>query len=59
VMGDFNAILQATDMIGGDTRWPSHLDAFNNCIRQSELLHIPYTGLKYSWHNGQHGCNTI
>ncbi|KAJ6897722.1 hypothetical protein NC652_024515 [Populus alba x Populus x berolinensis] len=44
---------------GGDTRWPRHLDDFNNCISQSELIHIPYTGLKYSWQNGQHGCNTI
>ncbi|KAJ6974535.1 hypothetical protein NC653_030590 [Populus alba x Populus x berolinensis] len=59
VMGDFNAILQAADRIGGDTRWPLHLDDFNTCIRQSELIHIPYTGLKYSWHNGQHGYHTI
>jgi hypothetical protein len=22
-------------------------------------MQAPYTGIKYSWHNGQHGCNTI
>jgi hypothetical protein len=59
VMGDFNAIMNAEDRIGGDTRWPRHQDDFSSCIRQSELLQIPYTGLRYSWHNGQHGSNTI
>jgi len=59
VMGDFNAILQVGDRTGGDTHWPRHQDDFATCISQSALLQVLYTGIKYSWHNGQHGCNTI
>jgi hypothetical protein len=59
VLGDFNAILQASDRSGGDNHWPRYQDDFHACINQSELLHVPYSGLKYSWHNGQHGDNTI
>ncbi|KAJ6978456.1 hypothetical protein NC653_026763 [Populus alba x Populus x berolinensis] len=59
VMGDFNAIMQTGDRIGGNIHWPRHQDDFVTCISQSALLQVPYTGIKYSWHNGQHGCNTI
>ncbi|XP_034915333.1 uncharacterized protein [Populus alba] len=59
VMGDFNAILSAADRVGGDTNWYHHQDDFYNCIRQSELITLPYTGLRFTWHNGQHGDNTI
>ncbi|KAJ6978395.1 hypothetical protein NC653_026710 [Populus alba x Populus x berolinensis] len=47
------------DRAGGDTNWYSHLDDFPNCINQAELLQVPFTGIKYSWHNGQHGEHTI
>ncbi|KAJ6889556.1 hypothetical protein NC652_030338 [Populus alba x Populus x berolinensis] len=59
VMGDFNAILSAEDRTGGDNAWPSYQNDFSSCITQSELLQVPFTGLKYSWHNGQLGSNTI
>nr|TKS06527.1 hypothetical protein D5086_0000121650 [Populus alba] len=59
IMGYFNAIMHAGDKSGGDTSWPRHQDDFKNCITQSNLLQAPYTGLKYFWHNGQHGSQTI
>nr|TKS12516.1 hypothetical protein D5086_0000062530 [Populus alba] len=59
VMGDFNAILSAADRTGGDSNWPRHQDDFASCMSQAELLQAPSTGLKFTWHNGQHGCNTI
>lgn len=58
LMGDFNAIMWPADRHGGDTTWHHHLDDFNDCIQQAQLLQIPYSGLKYSWHNGQHGDHT-
>lgn len=58
-MGDFNAVMHSADRLGGDTAWYRHLDDFNNCIQQAELIQIPYTGLKFSWHNGQHENHTI
>jgi len=59
VMGDFNAILSADDRIGGDSAWPRHQDDFATCMSQAKLLQAPATGLKFTWHNGQHNCNTI
>jgi exonuclease III len=59
IMGDFNAIMQTGDRTGGDTHWPRHQDDFATCISQSELMQTLYTCIKYTWHNGQHGCNTI
>nr|TKR85033.1 hypothetical protein D5086_0000251720 [Populus alba] len=59
VMGDFNAIMQASDRYGGDTQWPCYQDDFSTCINHSELIQVPYTGIKYSWNNGQHGANLI
>jgi hypothetical protein len=58
-MGDFNAIFSADDKTGGDSTWPRHQDDFATCMSQAELLQAPFTGLKFTWHNGQHGCNTI
>ncbi|KAJ6904458.1 hypothetical protein NC652_022464 [Populus alba x Populus x berolinensis] len=59
LMGDFNAIIRPADRHGGDITWHHHLDDFNDCIQQSQLLQVPYSGLKYSWHNGQQGDHTI
>lgn len=54
-MGDFNAIMHHSDRAGGDTTWYRHQDDFNKCINQAELIQVPFTGLKHTWHNGQHG----
>ncbi|KAJ6983821.1 hypothetical protein NC653_026591 [Populus alba x Populus x berolinensis] len=59
VLGDFNAIMSAGDRVGGDVHWPSYQNDFSSCINHFELLQVPFTGLQYSWHNGQIGSNTI
>jgi len=53
VLGDFNAIMQAEDRSGGDINWYHHQNDFSHCIRHAELIQLPYTGMKYTWHNGQ------
>lgn len=58
-MRDFNAILHTDDRVGGDMQWYRHQDDFIHCIHQLELIQIPYTGLRFTWHNGQHGSHTI
>ncbi|KAJ6889562.1 hypothetical protein NC652_030338 [Populus alba x Populus x berolinensis] len=47
------------DRVGGDMQWYRHQDDFRHCIRQSELIQIPYIGPRFTWHNGQHGTHTI
>ena len=59
LLGDFNAILKPSDRYGGDQNWNGHQNDFGTCIQGSELTQIPYSGLKFTWHNGQLGENAI
>ncbi|KAJ6392569.1 hypothetical protein OIU84_026820 [Salix udensis] len=58
-IGDFNAILSGEDRVGGSQRWPQHMEDFPVCIQQAGLSSIPYTGLRFTWSNGQTGSNSI
>ncbi|XP_031255913.1 uncharacterized protein LOC116113894 [Pistacia vera] len=59
VLGDFNAILGASDRVGGDPEWYGYMDDFGQCIHDAELIGVPFTGLRYTWHNGQQGDGFI
>ncbi|KAJ6983826.1 hypothetical protein NC653_026593 [Populus alba x Populus x berolinensis] len=59
LMGDFNATIQPSDRSGGNLHWNGHHEDFGRCIHEAELIHVPYSGLKFSWHNGQAGRYTI
>ena len=59
LMGDFNAILKPSDRSRGDMNWYGHYHEFINCIQDTELIQVPFTGPKFSWHNGQQGRHTI
>ncbi|KAJ6422513.1 hypothetical protein OIU84_027472 [Salix udensis] len=53
LMGDFNATLKAYDSKGGDVRWAGHKNDFGDCLLAAQLHSISYSGLRYTWHNGQ------
>ncbi|XP_061955562.1 uncharacterized protein LOC133677489 [Populus nigra] len=59
LLGDFNAILKSSDRAGGDPNWYGHQNDFDTCIQDTELIQLPYSGLKFTWHNGQLGGNSI
>ncbi|XP_031253683.1 uncharacterized protein LOC116111679 [Pistacia vera] len=59
VLGDFNAILGASDRMGGDLTWYGYVDDFGHCIHDTELIGFPFTGLRYTWHNSQQGDGII
>jgi len=35
------------------------MDDFGACIQDAELVKVPYTGLKFAWHNNQQDTKTI
>ena len=35
-MGDFNAIRNQSERLGGSTAWAGHMDRLDTCIRESE-----------------------
>lgn len=51
VAGDFNAIRNQNESIGGSTVWPSWMDEFNVCIDNAELDDLRYGGAFYTWSN--------
>ncbi|KAB5552676.1 hypothetical protein DKX38_009987 [Salix brachista] len=57
IMGDFNAVLSPDDRQGGRQDWCNHHNAFGNTIQEAELFQTPYTGMRYTWHNG-HAAET-
>ncbi|KAJ6740176.1 hypothetical protein OIU79_000334 [Salix purpurea] len=59
IMGDFNAIMSSRDCQGGDSNWYNHMEDYPNCVSQAELIHLPATGMHFTWHNGRKGDATI
>ncbi|KAJ6321111.1 hypothetical protein OIU77_009732 [Salix suchowensis] len=47
------------DRAGGDLTWHIHNEDFSNCMHASQLAPLPFSGLRFSWHNGRDGVNSI
>ncbi|XP_039170208.1 uncharacterized protein LOC120294272 [Eucalyptus grandis] len=48
VAGDFNAIKDPSDHIGGATNWIPCFDEFSQCLSQAELSDLRYVGCRYT-----------
>ncbi|KAJ6397264.1 hypothetical protein OIU84_020266 [Salix udensis] len=59
LMGDFNAVLQPHNRSGGDSRWLGHHNDFHNATHQAQLFTLPFTGMSFTWTNGQRGDANI
>ncbi|KAJ6672986.1 hypothetical protein OIU85_014238 [Salix viminalis] len=59
ILGDFNAVLRPNDRSGGSSIWQNHHNDFPNCITGASLHQIPYSGIRFTWHNGQSGDGII
>ncbi|KAL3735141.1 hypothetical protein ACJRO7_024303, partial [Eucalyptus globulus] len=49
VAGDFNAIKEPSDRMGGSTNWISYFDEFAQCLAQAELMDLRYVGCCFTW----------
>lgn len=52
-------MLSSTNKCEGDHTQHSHMDYFGNCVQVAKLVRVPYSDLRYTWHNGQHDIDTI
>jgi hypothetical protein len=59
ILRDFNDIMSTSNKCGGDLTWHRHLNNFGNYVHATKLVKVPYSGLRYTWHNGQHSRGTI
>jgi len=51
LMGDFNAIRNHSDMLGGSTTWAGTMDRLDTCIREAKVDDLQYSGMHYTWSN--------
>jgi len=49
VGGDFNALKDPSDRVGGSNNWIPYFDEFANCLAHSELEDLRYVGLRFTW----------
>jgi len=50
-MGDFNAIHNQSDRLGGSTTWAGTMDRLDTCIREAKVDDLRYSGMHYTWSN--------
>jgi len=49
VAGDFNAIKDPSDRLGGSDRWIPCFDDFRQCLSMAELDDLRYVGCRFTW----------
>ncbi|KAL3716688.1 hypothetical protein ACJRO7_008301, partial [Eucalyptus globulus] len=49
VVGDFNAIRDPSDRVGGTNAWIPAFDEFRDCLVQAGLDDLRFTGFRYTW----------
>ncbi|KAL8091333.1 hypothetical protein AgCh_033807 [Apium graveolens] len=59
VMGDFNAMLNSSEMQGGvDSRSPA-IQEFRDCVNFIEVQDIVYSGIQFTWAGSPHGVGVV
>ncbi|KAF8015484.1 hypothetical protein BT93_H1105 [Corymbia citriodora subsp. variegata] len=56
VVGDFNAIRDPSDRVGGSDNWILAFNEFGECLSHAELEDLRYVGFRYTWStsSGEH-----
>ncbi|KAL0288240.1 UNVERIFIED_CONTAM: hypothetical protein Sradi_7101500 [Sesamum radiatum] len=59
VLGDFNIVLDASESCGRVAEVTHAMDEFKAFISDAVLVHLPFTGCPYSWHNCSEGSRSL
>ncbi|KAL0293948.1 UNVERIFIED_CONTAM: hypothetical protein Sradi_6912400 [Sesamum radiatum] len=59
VLGDFNAVIDDSEVCGRAADTSASMTEFRNCIRDTELVQLPFTGCPYTWHNCSDGTRSL
>ncbi|KAL0282904.1 UNVERIFIED_CONTAM: hypothetical protein Sradi_7247800 [Sesamum radiatum] len=59
VLGDFNAVLDDSEVCGRAADTSASMLEFRNCIRDTGLVQLPVTGCQYTWHNCSEGMRSL
>ncbi|KAK4384493.1 hypothetical protein Sango_3056000 [Sesamum angolense] len=59
VLGDFNAVMDDSEVYGRAADTSVSMTEFRNCIRDSGLVQLPFTGCPFTWHNCSEGPRSL
>ncbi|KAK4383832.1 hypothetical protein Sango_3115100 [Sesamum angolense] len=51
VLGDFNAVIDESEVCGQAADTSASMVEFRNCLRDTGLVSLPFTGCPFTWHN--------
>ncbi|KAK4381921.1 putative mitochondrial protein [Sesamum angolense] len=59
VLGDFNAVLDDSEVRGRAADTSVSMAEFRTCILDTGLVQLPFTGCPYTWHNCSEGTRSL
>ncbi|KAL0287501.1 UNVERIFIED_CONTAM: hypothetical protein Sangu_2689100 [Sesamum angustifolium] len=59
VLGDFNAVIDDSEVCGRAADTHASMMEFRNCIRDTGLVQLPFIGCPYTWHNCSEGTRSL
>ncbi|KAK4384147.1 hypothetical protein Sango_3087400 [Sesamum angolense] len=59
VLGDFNAVIDESEVCGQAADTSASMVEFRNCIRDTGLVSLPFTGCPFTWHNCSEGPRSL
>ncbi|KAL0298047.1 UNVERIFIED_CONTAM: hypothetical protein Sangu_3164500 [Sesamum angustifolium] len=59
VLGDFNAVIDDSEVRGRAADTSASMAEFRSCILDTGLVHLPFTGNSFTWHNCSEGTRSL
>ncbi|KAK4383217.1 hypothetical protein Sango_2797900 [Sesamum angolense] len=59
ITGDFNAVIDDSEVSGTAADTSQSMTEFRECVTKLELLHLPFTGAPFTWHNCSEGGRSL
>ncbi|KAL0282000.1 UNVERIFIED_CONTAM: hypothetical protein Sradi_7275200 [Sesamum radiatum] len=59
VLGDFNAVIDSSESCGRSAESTMAMAEFRGFISDAALVHLPFSGCPYTWHNCSEGSRSL
>lgn len=59
LMGDFNCVLDSSEICGPSAVSSEAMEDFSNCLVEARLVSLPVTGMNFTWHNCSLGARSL
>ncbi|KAL0439691.1 UNVERIFIED_CONTAM: hypothetical protein Slati_2452100, partial [Sesamum latifolium] len=59
LLGDFNAVLDSSEVCGRAADTSASMEEFRETIIAADLVHLPFTGCPFTWHNCSEGSRSL